>query len=167
MIIAILIALIILVFGIICAISERSFCFAIVGLFASTMVFMVCALISYYIGSELPEEENVMQVISSKNIVALKDNSYGKGRIFLGSGTINDELYYTYLVDEDHGIKPDTVRASDAFIVISDGTPRIEFVSSVGFKKKSRYIYATPSKGYWIFYIPEGSVDYTYNIDLE
>jgi hypothetical protein len=119
-----------------------------------------------------------MEVIESKitQIYALNDNSGVSGSFFLGSGRIENELVYAYVVEED-GFK--TVKTMDASGVLIDDTGSMDSCIEV---QTIRYkVTEEADEAYrfmWLYgleytdelrtiiHIPPGSITTEYKIDL-
>ena len=116
----------------------------------------------------IPKEEKQYSTVSHK-IVALKDNKGSKGSFLLGSGYIEDELYYYYFEETNEGLKKKKLIASDCYIKYDDN-PRVIEYTHTGYKKAYHYIYGTPEVihgTYYVIYVPKGSITSEFKIDLE
>lgn len=142
---------------------------------------------SWVISSEITERKEEYKLVESQNIVALQDNSNTSGRFLLGSGTINGSMYYCYYIDTDDGYKYQQINTSDYNVDVSikycneNETPHIE--------KYDKYTIPTSDKKWgWVFnpvliapranqsvlsaqkiyiYLPEGTIDENYKVDLQ
>ena len=105
----------------------------------------------------------------TKELYALQDNNEISGSFFLGSGRIDEEMYYVYIVKEDRGKQIQTLEidANEIYLNNSTDTPTLDIYSK-DFKYEWMYWFAMPKIGYeYVFNIPSGSIDYEYNIDLK
>lgn len=132
------------------------------------------------------------ELYSSNKIIALADNSNVSGHFFLGSGSVGQEEYYVYYTETPRGYKQEKVRADSVYIkYISDNEyPHIEYFSKVNqeilTKKPNNAWFSivfylgyknidvgcvisegSPQYSHTIIYIPEGSIQENYTIDLE
>lgn len=142
---------------------------------------------SCVVSSQITEKKEEYKLIESQNIVALQDNSNTSGRFFLGSGTVNGSMYYCYYIDTDEGYKYQQINTNESGtdVVIKycgeNETPHID--------KYDKYTIPTSNKDWgWVFnpvliapqskeavfsptkvyiYLPEGTIDENYKVDLE
>lgn len=114
------------------------------------------------IGIFLPERVE----LKTQEIIALQDNIGTKGSFFLGSGTIDSEPHYTYMIETEKGFKLENVEADESYVIYDDN-PRIE-TRYKSLKYDWMYLIAIewPSAEY-TFYIPEGSIYTGYKVDLQ
>ena len=104
---------------------------------------------------------------STEHIIALNDSTGVNGRAgFLGSGYVEDELYYYYMTDTKEGLQAKKIKAEDTYVRYSD-EPIVETYTATNFKNKLLWFIALPIKSFHIAYIPEGSIIENYRIDLE
>lgn len=104
---------------------------------------------------------------STEHIIALNDSTGVNGRAgFLGSGYVEDELYYYYMTDTKEGFQTKKIKAEDTYVRYSD-EPIVETYTATNFKNKLLWLIALPINSYHIVYIPEGSIIENYRIDLE
>ena len=137
-------------------------CF-LVGLFGALLAAILALVLTCAI---VPSSEYIV-VDNEQKIIALKDNQGVAGSHFLFSGAVDSELKYYYATESDFGIHINSLGASRAYIR-SDDNPRIQTFSHVGFKHWYTWLYAFPANSdYYIFYVPDGTVERIYKIDLE
>lgn len=115
-------------------------------------------------GFEVDEVYNV----ESEPIVALKDNSNTSGFSYLGSGHIEEDLYYYYFTNtENHGKELHKTPAEQVTLYDNEKeNPRIETKYMKNSNPIINFFFITDKKRYDI-YIPEGSIDYSFSVDLE
>ena len=106
-------------------------------------------------------EENYL----THEIVNLKDNNELDGQ-FSGRyvrGYVGEETtYHYYYKDSDGGMKLKKVEADKATIYETDGTPRVEW-----YRQTRSFWWQEETKYYCKIYLPEGSVEVEYVIDME
>lgn len=113
-------------------------------------------LILAFISSCMPDNEYNFAESENKSIIALQDNIYLQRR--------NSDLKYVYMYKDNDGYKVDTISGQDATIIY-DNEPRI--VKQTGeFKNWYSWIYAIPVKTKNYIYVPKGSIQEEYDIDL-
>lgn len=160
-------------------------CGALSGLLIGVIICSVCGIVKT---ETIPRED----LYSSNKIIALADGSSASGQFFLGSGSLGSDEYYVYYTETSRGYKREKIRADSVYIkYISDNkTPRIEHFSKVNqeilikkpttawlsfmffFEYKNDDIgepisEGIPKRSHSIIYIPEGSIQENYVIDLE
>ena len=135
---------------------------------ASLTLFLIFCLLEG-IGAKFIPEKDIEYKITSQEIVALKDNEQVEGRHFLFTGYIEEKLVYRYAKVTKNGIKVCTKDINECYIKYTDGNYRIEKRIPIKFKKWWHYIYSYPCKDdvRYTFYVPVGSVENTYEVDLE
>lgn len=146
-------------------ISNRDFVAIILDIILSLIIFTTCSLAVAAIGSVLPEEEYLYQE-TSLPIISLEDNVKQQGNFFLGTGTKDEQLYYYFVLNIEHGFKIENVSAKDTYVRY-DSQPRIIIKRAIGFKNWYNYIWAIPLRTQNVIYVPEGTIISNYNIDLQ
>lgn len=142
---------------------------------------------SCFVSEEITERKEEYKLVESQNIVALQDSSNISGRFLLGSGTVNGSMYYCYYIDTNDGYKYQQINTSNYDVDVSikycngNETPHIE--------KYDKYTVVTSNKEWgWVFnptlispqekeavlsptkvyiYLPEGTIDENYKVDLQ
>lgn len=107
------------------------------------------------------------QVITTNNLIALKDTSTLQGSFFLGTGSIDGEMKYTFYYETDNGFK--LRQLSNYRVTIKyDGHPRIETITKVKtdafINHFSLFCGKIPE---YIIYVPENTISNNFNLDLE
>lgn len=129
----------------------------VVTFLCGVCVGLLLMIIVVFISLCMPDNEYNFAESENKSIIALQDNIYLQRR--------NSDLKYVYMYKDNDGYKVDTISAQDATIIY-DNEPRI--VKQTGkFKNWYSWIYAIPAvktKNY--IYVPKGSVQEEYDIDL-
>ena len=125
-----------------------------IGLLMLLMMSFIC-----YQPIETPE------LVETKEIYALKDNSYMSGHGSLLYVTIEEEDRYTYMITNDDGsfskesITCEDVRVKEA----NNETPSLKKYS---YKSKNE-LWSIHEETYYYFTVPTGTVTNVYSIDLE
>ena len=131
----------------------------------SFIISLILILTLSLLATVLCESEEVIE--SSKELIALKDNSTIDGTFFLGSGSINGEMKYVAMVKDKNGYKMETYRIEDVYINEVDNNFRIEEIG-YEFKNENMYLFFGNIKNHtYRVYIPKDSVVQNYKIDLE
>jgi hypothetical protein len=107
-------------------------------------------------------------IISEQAIYSVVDNMGIEGHFALGTGYMNDELKYYYIIEEEMGQKIDSVSADCTHIKYTDDSPKL-ITYRQDFKNKilSLIAFNFEKGNYYILFIPENTVKYDYKIDLE
>ena len=136
--------------------------------FPAVLVFLIILMAAGVLGLTVPEEAIEYRLEDTTAIVALKDGNIGGG-LYLNGGYVGEELRYNYAYETKNGITVANVKAKDTYIrYVSKGAPRIEKYSK-HFSEWWRYIYASTliKRNIYVVYVPEGTVDLSFKIDLE
>lgn len=148
--------------------SDREY---LIGILASTamgvVVFLLSGIICVAISYAIKDGNMNIELVESQNIVALKDSQNIDGQFYLMGGYVKEDLYYYYAKETEFGYKCDKVKASDSFVIYTDGQPKIETYEATSFKHWWIYIYAIPEHTHYSIYVPAGTVTNEYKIDLE
>jgi hypothetical protein len=110
-----------------------------------------------------------MKLSSTKEIYALEDNITTSGEFFLGTGYVDGNMEYFYVVKDGKGKRIDSIEANKVTIVDHEGKPHIK-VYEPRFKSKfvaSLFDVPFALDNYYEFYIPKGTIKQNYNIDLK
>lgn len=99
---------------------------------------------------------------STQYIVALNDNSMIHGKFYLRRGYIDEETYYQYLMKWNGGYKLNKIKASSATVYESDDNYRVEW-----YEGKRSWLWFSDTTKIQKVYIPEGSIQESFNVDLE
>ena len=121
------------------------------------------------IGSVIGLFMPTVDIKETKELYALQDSNEISGSFFLGSGRIDEEMHYVYIVKEDRGKQMQTLKIDTNDIYLNDNvdTPTLDIYSK-DFKYGWMYWFAVPRGDCeYVFNIPSDSIDYKYNIDLK
>lgn len=127
-------------------------------------------------GAILYNKGNTEEYYTSWNITAMQDNLNTHGRFYIRSGYIETDLcyYYTYLTK--NGLKSDYIPANKSYLNYTTDKPHIERYTRRWNKSWIKWFthfdaqdYATYATNdvYYKVYVPEGSVEQSFNIDLQ
>jgi hypothetical protein len=118
------------------------------------------------------------RVVSEVELVALKDNRDIKGSggmmLFIGSMQIDQNPYYYFMINTEHGMKMEKISVNDAYIKEGDYKPKyVEYKehSWIHPKYKDSWYYVddvdVSYHSRYVLYVPTGTVDKSMEIDLE
>lgn len=136
---------------------------ALIGLIAGMILSLILGATFAGFGAET-------RVLSqeTKALYALADGSEISGSFFLGSGSIDDNMRYVYIVEtEGKGYKMETVNINSAYIQYSDEEPTVTITSYMFDSRVLNFFGIYPASTEYIFRVPEGSITNSYVIDLE
>ena len=108
---------------------------------------------------------------STTPIIALIDDENTHGNRYLWRETINEDVYYRYIVKDEFGYEQKKVKADENTRIKYVGASTVPYIEIYGYKYTSgfaRFLYGDCSDKFYIFYVPEGSiiVDGHYEIDM-
>lgn len=129
-----------------------------VGVFAGLAAFFV----SMVFGSLVTEGDGPQVKISEYSLAALSSGSEVDGSFFLGSGYVDEDRMFTYIIERsDGGYVLRSVEANDSVIYqIDDDNIRVEVFDIYSDPNWSRIPWNTE----YHFYIPEGSILENYTV---
>jgi hypothetical protein len=122
---------------------------------------------SVLIGQEFKADE--IYDTEKEFIIALKDNNLSVGHFFIGSGYIDSDLYYYYFTEnEDDGKEFYSVKAKEVTLYddVNKETAYIETKKMRNSNPIINFFFITDREKQEI-HIPEGSVDYSFSVNLE
>ena len=113
-----------------------------------------------------------IQTVPSSNtqLYALQDSNSVQGTFFMGCGSIDGSMKYTYLIKDGDAFQLKTINTNGVNIKETDSEPHIVFYKNV---------YKNPKVAWWVgdvpiidnpnpeIYIPKGTIEYGFNIDLK
>ena len=138
----------------------------------------VCLMTSVIIKTEMRKKLNNYQypaicdtMVMNIPIIALKDNNSLGGSFFIGSGSIGSVTYYHFMYEAQRGKVIDKLTSEDE-IYFNDNdsiNPRLEkhILYPKNYRNMEYWYLVSPTKIYWKFYIPKGSINTQYKIDME
>lgn len=116
---------------------------------------------------------NIEYVTTDKeDLYALEDNVSSNGRVFLGSGTVEGESKYFYMISDELGYKTNSSSSSNSFIkeIADNQNAYVELKKKqfknnvVGFLFPLNWLEQGNAT---VFHIPKGSISNDYNVDLK
>lgn len=156
-----IIACVVLVVGILLCIFTRYEGWGSVGIFAAAAALVVALLVpvsltptGMYSSPDTETEERAL--------ISLGNDSETKGSFFLGTGTVEEDQVYVYLVDTNLGAEMKTVKVSNARIVEGGGEPRIEYWRLCDLTVWLPW--PACSRPILVFHIPPGSISREFTI---
>lgn len=140
---------------------------AVLALLCAIVVFIFMGAVCAAISMDLVHEDMVVMGKGEvTEIVAIRDGNSVDGVLFLGCGHKDGDFYYCYAEESEQRYSIQNVRAEECRVKYTDTTPRIVRQTADGFKNKWNYILLFPIYEKTTIYVPPGSIDMTFNIDL-
>ena len=137
------------------------------GILLSIAVTFFILMFSFLIGQELEADE--IYNTEKESIVALKDNNLSTGQFFVGSGYMDSNLYYYYFTkNEDEGKDFHSVEAEKTTLY-DDEKKETAYIKTKKMRNSNpiiNFFFITDRQEQEI-HIPEGSIDYSFSINLE
>lgn len=141
-------------------IIQEDIWFAVVGGIAFGIFTCLASLLFCFFGCGVPDSEyNFDNNEAEYSIIALQDNSY----IYRRSG---EHLTYVYAYKDQDGIKTGEIQADYATILYTKEEPKIVKQSGT-FNQWYHWIYAFPTKNHYLIYVPEGTIQSQFSVDLK
>lgn len=116
---------------------------------------------------------NTEEYHTSWNITAMQDNFNTHGKFYIRSGYIETDLYYYYFYSTKNGLKSSYIPANKTYLNYTTDKPHIERYTRKWSKSWIKWFtcqdaqdYAT-NDVYYKAYVPEGSVEQSFNVDLQ
>ena len=142
----------------------------IVGLLISS-IFLVPSIYLVKHADELSKTPKEYIVLSESKIIALKDNSNisgsFSGSIFISSGYIEQQMYYFYMYETDKGKLMGKISADKTYIVETNEKSPSIISRQEKYKDERANFWLEPSVVEYYIYVPKGTVDTTYKINLQ
>ena len=138
----------------------------LLGVLLALAVTIAMFMVSISFGQTLPADK--VTSIDKTPIVALKDNKNETGHFFLGGGHVKSNLYYYYFTeDENQGKEFHQIEADD--IVIYDDEKENPYIETRYIENSNPIInfFVITSRSETSIHIPEGSIDYSFSVNLE
>lgn len=138
---------------------EKTVAFLIFGLFIGFLLAIVLSACPEF------QKEREWKVEKTQNIISIEDGSTISGQFFLGSGTIKDQLCFTFYRETENGFVFDKVSSSGTVIKETDGVPRIEWRRQRRVAPFYKSFVLFPPDREVIIYVPKGSIIRNFNLD--
>lgn len=154
--------------------SEDGFFDGIKALLIGFLISSVLLVPGVYLANYMDELSNTPKefiVVSECEIVALKDNSNINGSftgsIFISSGYIEQQMHYFYMCNTNKGKLMRKVSSDKTYIIeTNEKQPYIICKQEIYKDERANYWLEKSEVEYYI-YVPEGTVDTTYKVDLQ
>lgn len=143
------------------------------------IILIIFGFFLWYIGSSLTGailynfKGNTEEYHTSWNITAMQDNLNTHGRFYMRSGYIETDLCYYYVYSTKNGLKSSYIPANKTYLNYTTDKPHIERYTRRWNKSWIKWFtcvdaqnYAT-NDVYYKAYVPEGSVEQSFNVDLQ
>lgn len=122
-------------------------------------------MISFLTGAIISPTVEHTEVV---DLVCLSDNYSVDGDFYLGCGHIEGELKYTYLYEEEgKGYTIGTIDANQSYIYVQDSDLPAQLKIITHNHSTRNWIFLDVPKVEYSLYIPQDSIAYGFNIDLQ
>jgi len=138
------------------------------GVLISIAVTLFILMGSFLIGQEFEADE--VYDTKKESIVALKDNNnLSTGYFFIGSGYIDSDLYYYYFTENKDGGKDFYSVKAEKTTLYDDEKKETAYIETKQMRNSNpiiNFFFITDRQEQEI-HIPEGSIDYSFSVNLE
>lgn len=116
---------------------------------------------------------NTEEYQTSWNITAMQDNLNTHGRFYMRSGYIETDLCYYYVYSTKNGLKSSYIPANKTYLNYTTDKPHIERYTRRWNKSWIKWFTCADAQDYAVndvyykAYVPEGSVEQSFNVDLQ
>lgn len=134
----------------------------------SAVVFLFI-LMAVGFSNEYANHEWIEYDTQETSLVAMQDNVTTEGRFFLGSGSFEGTPKYFYYYEDDRGIRQSNVSVNKSYVIQEerDNAKLIKTTSQPNFPPWNTFKIHFGGDTYYEFYVPEGTVVESFNLDLE
>lgn len=136
----------------------------------SIVVVGICFGIGLIVAGALPSEERTV-VRRTYYLQSIQDNSNTEGTFFLGCGSVDEEMKYTFYYKTNKGFKIKQIPCKEATIIHKEVNkkPRAELVIN---KRKDDntimdYFSIVIDRPNYNIYVPKGTIKNNYNLDAK
>lgn len=158
---------------ILCFIDEVDFENIMMGFFLGFMLALLMGIILGTTGSVVAQSNpNLVETYQTEEIplCALRDNMGTSGTFFLGTGSVDSKMKYFYLIKDGQGrMSIEGIYVNNAYLVeFADDSSMAPHIlrEYTHFKSWILRVLLIYYKDTTTFYIPEGSIQYNFNVDL-
>ena len=142
----------------------------LIGLIISS-IFIIPAIYLIKHSDELSKTPKETIILSESKIIALKDNSNisgsFSGSIFISSGYIEQQMYYFYMYETDKGKMMGKMVSDKTYIVETNEKSPSIICKQEKYKDERANYWLEPSAVEYYIYVPKGTIDTTYKINLQ
>jgi len=142
----------------------------IIGLLISSIL-LVPAIYLANNAEKLSKTPKEFIILSESKIIALKDNSNisgsFSGSIFISSGYIEQQMYYFYMYETDKGKMMGKVVSDKTYVVETNEKSPSIICKQEKYKDERANYWLEPSAIEYYIYVPKGTIDTTYKINLQ
>ena len=116
---------------------------------------------------------NTEEYSTSWNITAMQDNLNTHGKFYMRRGYIETDLCYYYVYSTKNGLKSSYIPANKTYLNYTTDKPHIERYTRRWSKSWLKWFTCNDAQDYAVndvyykAYVPEGSVEQSFNVDLQ
>lgn len=155
---------------IVCIRYESDFLETLDSTLAMGLITLLVTFIVSCTGGLLFTHDTFKEIETAERIqlVALQDNSGVSGNFFLGAGHIDGQPVYTYMYEvEGKGYKVDQIKAGESYVNYCVGNPYIDKFSYRFKHGLLRFLFIDFYGTDTYIFVPEGTIQKDFNIDLQ
>ena len=139
--------------------------------FLLSLVCSVFITICVSLGALAADKTVLPDVESNTPIIALIDDENTHGTRYLWRGTIDEDVYYRYIIEDEFGYEQKKIKADENTRIKYIGASTIPYIEVYGYEYSSRFarfLYGDCNDKFYIFYVPEGSIIVSghYEVDM-
>lgn len=145
----------------------------------SIFTLIILGTLIWYIGSSFTGcilykfKGNTEEYHTSWNITAMQDNLNTHGKFYMRRGYIETDLCYYYVYSTKNGLKSSYIPANKTYLNYTIDKPHIERYTRRWSNSWIKWFTCADAQDYAVndvyykAYVPEGSVDQSFNVDLQ
>lgn len=126
-------------------------------------------IIGFIIGLFIPKETKII-IDKTYYLECLQDGNSINGSFFLGCGSVNGKMVYTYYYQDGDCYKMDQIDYDNVSIKYSEGRPKIEILKEIK-TDAIKNLFTTrlncECENSTIIYIPKGLIKQSFNLDAQ
>lgn len=142
----------------------------VVSLFITAGLAMILTFVT---SCFIPEKYVAYEKTNEWNIIALQDNLTSHSRMYIRSAYVDTDLSYFYAYQSSKGIGNGYIPANRSYINYTNGTPHIEKYSGKWSKETISWftfpldMFSGVNATYYKVFVPEGTIEENFNVDLK
>jgi len=144
--------------------SDKFFNYTGLFVMISTAILFVCGVV---MSIKVSTTEELSRVEKSYNIYSLRNEDGISGTFFLGSGSIENEIYYVVLAKNKHGYYQEIIKGTVYFVESDEETPRVEKIDyyKYGVNESMLFNFSWVQRKHYVIYVPKNTLIIDYRID--
>ena len=132
----------------------------LVALVVTLIAFCVSGFLSFHCF-------HVETVIEEREVYSISDSVQDSGSFVLGCGHTASDAYYAFYVESPIGVKLELISADEAYLRETSGTPSLVKIGLEYQNPVLRKWFWNFAQGYSVIYVPEDTIQRSFNLDSE